>query len=50
MEWAVLACLAQRRGRTYSRNEIEGRLELTGLTEVASNSLEVIISRLQHRA
>lgn len=49
MEWAVLACLAQRRGRIYSRNEIEGRLELTGLTDAASNSLEVIISRLRKK-
>ena len=49
MEWAVLACLAQRRGRIYSRNEIEARLELTGLTDAASNSLEVIISRLRKK-
>ena len=49
MEWAVLACLAQRRGRIYSRNDIESRLELTGLTDAASNSLEVIVSRLRKK-
>jgi len=49
MEWAVLACLAQRPGRIYSRGEIEGRLYGLGLAEAASNSLEVIISRLRKK-
>ena len=49
MEWAVLACLAQWRGRIYSRDEIEGRLAALGLTDAASNSLEVIISRLRKK-
>lgn len=49
MEWAVLACLAQRPGRIYSRNEIEHRLLGQGLGEAASNSLEVIISRLRKK-
>ena len=49
MEWAVLACLAQRRGRIFSRSEIEGRLEPTGLADAASNSLEVNISRLRKK-
>jgi len=49
MEWAVLACLAQRRGRIYSRGEIEGRLHGLGLADAASNSLEVIVSRLRKK-
>jgi two-component system OmpR family response regulator len=49
MEWAVLACLAQRRGRIYSRGEIEVRLDAVGLAEAASNSLEVIVSRLRKK-
>lgn len=49
MEWAVLACLAQRPGRIYSRGEIEGRLAHAGLAEAASNSLEVIVSRLRKK-
>jgi two-component system OmpR family response regulator len=49
MEWAVLACLAQRRGRIYSRGEIEVRLDAVGLGEAASNSLEVIVSRLRKK-
>ena len=49
MEWAVLACLAQRPGRIYSRSEIEHRLLSQGLGEAASNSLEVIISRLRKK-
>lgn len=49
MEWAVLACLAQRPGRLYSRGEIEGRLYGLGLAEAASNSLEVIVSRLRKK-
>ncbi len=49
MEWAVLACLAQRPGRTYSRGEIEGQLLVQGLAESVSNSLEVIISRLRKK-
>lgn len=49
MEWAVLACLAQWRGRIDSRDEIEGRLAALGLADAASNSLEVIISRLRKK-
>jgi len=49
MEWAVLACLAQRRGRIYNRSEIEVRLDAVGLAEAASNSLEVIVSRLRKK-
>jgi len=49
MEWAVLACLAQRPGRIYSRGEIEGRLHGQGLAESSSNSMEVIISRLRKK-
>jgi two-component system OmpR family response regulator len=49
MEWAVLACLAQWPGRIYSRAEIEGRLAQLGLVEAASNSLEVIVSRLRKK-
>jgi len=49
MEWAVLACLAQRAGRIYSRGEIEGRLHGLGLAESSSNSMEVIISRLRKK-
>ena len=49
MEWVVVACLAQRPGRIYSRGEIEGRLYGLGLAEAASNSLEVIISRLRKK-
>ncbi len=49
MEWAVLACLAQRPGRIYSRGEIEGRLAHAGLAEAASNSPEVIVSRLRKK-
>ncbi len=49
MEWAVLACLAQRRGRICSRNQIESQLDAAGLSESASNSLEVIVSRLRKK-
>ena len=49
MEWAVLACLAQRPGRIYSRSEIELRLLGQGLGKAASNPLEVIISRLRKK-
>ena len=49
MEWAVLACLAQRSGRIFSRGEIEGRLHGLGLADASSNSLEVIVSRLRKK-
>ncbi|MBL8350477.1 MAG: response regulator transcription factor [Burkholderiaceae bacterium] len=49
MEWAVLSCLAQRRGRIYGRDEIEDRLAEQGLAEASSNSLEVIVSRLRKK-
>ncbi len=49
MEWAVLSCLAQWPGRIYSRGEIEGRLAQQGLADAASNSLEVIVSRLRKK-
>jgi len=49
MEWGVLGCLAQRPGRIFSRGEIEDRLHLLGLADAASNSLEVIVSRLRKK-
>ena len=49
MEWAVLACLARRPGRIYSRSEIEERLQAGGVAEASSNSLEVIVSRLRKK-
>ena len=49
MEWTVLACLAQRPGRIFSRGEIEGRLHGLGLADASSNSLEVIVSRLRKK-
>ena len=49
MEWAVLGCLAQRPGRIFDRSEIENRLHALGLAEAASNSLEVIVSRLRRK-
>jgi two-component system OmpR family response regulator len=49
MEWTVLACLARRRGRIYSRSEIEDDLHAQGLADAASNSLEVIVSRLRKK-
>lgn len=49
MEWAVLSCLAQRRGRIYGRGEIENRLAEQGLADASSNSLEVIVSRLRKK-
>jgi two-component system OmpR family response regulator len=49
MEWAVLACLATRRGRIYGREEIESRLQAEGLADAHSNSLEVIVSRLRRK-
>ena len=49
MEWAVLACLAQRRGQIFSRDQIESWLHGRGLADAASNSLEVIVSRLRRK-
>jgi len=49
MEWAVISCLARRRGRVYTRNEIESQLAEQGLGDADSNSLEVIISRLRKK-
>ena len=49
MEWAVLACIARRPGRIYSRGEIEDQLHALGLADAASNSLEVIVSRLRKK-
>jgi two-component system OmpR family response regulator len=49
MEWAVLASLARRPGRIYSRDEIENQLHARGLADAASNSLEVIVSRLRKK-
>ena len=46
---AVLACLARRPGRIYSRSEIEERLQAGGVAEASSNSLEVIVSRLRKK-
>ena len=45
----MLASLAQRRGRIYSRSEIECQLDGPGLADATSNSLEVIISRLRKK-
>jgi len=50
LEWAVLMCLAQREGRIYSRPEIEGSLRQHGVLTAASNSVEVIVSRLRKKA
>jgi two-component system OmpR family response regulator len=49
MEWSVLACLARRPGRIWSRSEIEQGLIADGLGEADSNSLEVIVSRLRKK-
>jgi len=49
MEWAVPGCLAQRPGRIFSRGEIETQLHGLGLADAASNSMEVIISRLRKK-
>ena len=49
MEWTVLACLAQRPGKIYSRNEIDNALADAGLSDAQSNSLEVVISRLRRK-
>jgi len=49
MEWAVIACLARRPGRIYTRNEIESQLAEEGLGDADSNSLEVIVSRLRKK-
>ncbi len=49
MEWAVVACLARRPGRIYTRNEIESQLAEQGLGDADSNSLEVIVSRLRKK-
>jgi two-component system, OmpR family, response regulator len=50
MEWALLVCLARRRGRICSRAEIE--LSLSGefgREQRAGNSVEAIISRLRRK-
>lgn len=49
MERCVLSCLARRRGRIYTRREIEDHLTRSGYGEAASNSLEVVISRLRRK-
>jgi two-component system, OmpR family, response regulator len=49
MEWAVLLCLARHQGRIYSRTDIESTLHRQGFNEPASNSLEVIVSRLRKK-
>jgi two-component system OmpR family response regulator len=49
MEWCVLAALARRPGRIYSRGEIEEQLAANGLGDAGSNSLEVIVSRLRKK-
>jgi two-component system OmpR family response regulator len=49
LEWAVLLCLAQREGRIYSRAEIENALRGDGVLSAASNSVEVIVSRLRKK-
>lgn len=49
MECAVLECLRAGRGRIYSRDEIEAHLAMRGFGDAASNSLEVIVSRLRRK-
>ncbi len=49
MEWAVIACLAARPGRIYTRTEIETELSERGFGDADSNSLEVIVSRLRKK-
>lgn len=49
LEWALLTCLAQRHGRPWSRHALEQHLYLNHHTEPASNSVEVIISRLRRK-
>jgi two-component system OmpR family response regulator len=49
MEWCVLATLAHRPGRIYSRGEIDQQLAGNGLGDAGSNSLEVIVSRLRKK-
>jgi two-component system OmpR family response regulator len=49
MEWAVLQQLSRQRGRIYSRREIEDSLRRQGVAAPASNSLEVIVSRLRRK-
>jgi len=49
MEWAVLEQLNRQRGRIYSRRELENVLWQQGLAAPASNSLEVIVSRLRRK-
>jgi len=49
MEWAVVLCLARHEGRIYSRTDIEATLQRQGFNEPASNSLEVIVSRLRKK-
>lgn len=49
LEWAVLLCLAERQGRIYSRQAIEAALRDQGVLSAASNSIEVIVSRLRKK-
>jgi two-component system OmpR family response regulator len=49
MEWAVVACLARRPGRIFTRSEIEQRLAELDMSDAGSNSLEVIVSRLRKK-
>jgi two-component system OmpR family response regulator len=49
MEWAVVACLARRPGRIFSRSEIEQLLAELDMSDAGSNSLEVIVSRLRKK-
>ncbi|WP_088282131.1 response regulator transcription factor [Ideonella sp. A 288] len=49
MEWAVLLCLSRHQGRIYSRPDIESALNRNGIAEAASNSIEVIVSRLRKK-
>ncbi|MBL0089059.1 MAG: response regulator transcription factor [Ideonella sp.] len=49
MEWAVLLGLSRHQGRIYSRGDLESALQRQGFAEPASNSLEVIISRLRKK-
>lgn len=49
MEWALIACLAQRPGRIWSRPELEATLYPSSAHEPESNSLEVLVSRLRRK-
>jgi two-component system, OmpR family, response regulator len=49
MEWDLLACLARRPGRIWSRDEIEQSIGGEFGRERFSNSVQVIVSRLRRK-